>query len=272
MRRETKTGDSASAKVLLTGASKGIGRSIAAFLKAAGYQVIGTSRHPESIQDKIEGVSYLSLDLMDERSIESCLALAGPVDVLINNAGGSSLWPAAEGPLEKVRDLFQLDLFGPIKLIQGVLPEMMRRRAGFIINIGSMAGRFAVPFQSAYSSAKFALAGFTWSLRNEVKSYGIRVVLLDPGHIRTSIRPEIHCPPDSDFQADMGRIIQARDARIAEGSNPAVVAKKVLKILRAKDPRPFYAAGGGAPAMAFFKRFLSDRFVEKQIKKSFGLK
>lgn len=256
----------------MTGASKGIGRAIAGFLNNAGYQVIGTSRQPEAIQDKIEGVSYLVLDLMDERSIDACLSLAGPVDVLINNAGGSSLWPAAEGPLTKVRDLFQLDLFGPIKLIQGVLPDMMRHRTGFIINIGSMAGRFAVPYQSAYSSAKYALAGFTWSLRNEVKSFGIQVVLLDPGHIRTSIQPMIHCPPDSDFQADMGRIIKARDARMAEGSDPEIIAKKIFKILRSKDPRPFYAAGGGAPAMAFFKRFLSDRFIEKQIKKSYGLK
>ncbi|MCX6562074.1 MAG: SDR family oxidoreductase [Candidatus Aminicenantes bacterium] len=256
----------------MTGASKGIGRAIADFLKSAGYQVTGTSRHPESIQDKIEGISYLPLDLMDEASIEECLAQAGPVDILINNAGGSSLWPAAEGPLAKVRDLFQLDLFGPIKLIQGVLPDMLRRRRGFIINIGSMAGRFAVPYQSAYSSAKFALAGFTWSLRNEVKSFGIRVVLLDPGDIRTSIEPTVYFPSDSGFQADMSRFIRHREVRMAEGSDPSVVAKKVLRILRAKDPRPFYAAGGGAPAMAFFKRFLSDRFVEKQIKKSVGLK
>jgi short-subunit dehydrogenase len=256
----------------VTGASKGIGRSIAVVLKSAGYQVIGTSRHPESIQDKIEGISYLPLDLMDEASIEECLAQAGPVDILINNAGGSSLWPAAEGPLAKVRELFQLDLFGPIKLIQGVLPDMLRRRCGFIINIGSMAGRFAVPYQSAYSSAKFALAGFTWSLRNEVKSFDIRVVLLDPGDIRTSIEPMVHFRPNSGFQTDMSRFIRNREVRMAEGADPSVVGKKVLKILRAKDPRPFYTVGGGAPAMAFFKRFLSDRFVEKQIKKSVGLK
>jgi len=256
----------------VTGASKGIGRAIAVVLNNAGYQVLGTSRRPDEIQDKIQGVSYLALDLLNEASVAECLVRAGPVDILINNAGGSSLWPAAEAPLEKVKDLFQLDLFGPIKLIQGVLPDMLRRRRGFIINIGSMAGRFAVPFQSAYSSAKFALAGYTWSLRNEVKSFGIQVVLLDPGHIRTSIEPTVYFPPDSCFQTGMSRFIRGREARMAEGSDPAVVAKKVLKILRVKDPRPFYAAGGGAPAMAFFKRFLSDRFVEKQIKKSFGLK
>jgi NAD(P)-dependent dehydrogenase (short-subunit alcohol dehydrogenase family) len=209
---------------------------------------------------------------MDEHSIQACVARAGPVDILINNAGGSSLWPAAEAPLEKVKDQFQLDLFGPIRLIQGVLPEMIRRRAGFILNIGSMAGRFAVPFQSAYSSAKFALAGYTWSLRNEVGTFGVRVVLLDPGHIRTSIRPEVFLAQNSEFQADMQRIMSAREARVAEGSDPDVVAKKVLRILRSKNPRPFYSSGGGAPAMAFFKRFSSDRFIENRIKKSFGLK
>ena len=256
----------------MTGASRGIGRAIALALQSAGYHVVGTSRKPDAIPDQIEGISYVPLDLLDERSIDACCAGIGPVDVLVNNAGGSSLWPAAETPLEKVKSLFQFDLFGPIRLIQGVLPAMLRRRGGFIINIGSMAGRLAVPYQSAYSSAKSALGGYTWSLRNEVRSFGIQVVLLDPGHIRTSIEPEIHFPPDSVFEPDMRRFIRGREARMAEGSDPSVVAKKVLKILRAKKPRPFYAAGGGAPAMAFFTRFLSDRFVEKQIRKSFGLK
>jgi len=209
---------------------------------------------------------------MDDASVAGCLGRAGPVDILINNAGGSSLWPAAEVPLEKVKEQFQLDLFGPIRLTQIALADMIRRRSGFILNIGSMAGRLAVPFQSAYSSAKFALAGFTWSLRNEVKSLGIRVVLLDPGHIRTSIEPAVFCPPDSCFSADIARFIKGRDAGMAKGSDPAVVARKVLKILRARNPRPFYAVGGNAPAVAFFKKFLSDRFVEKQIRKSFGLK
>jgi len=209
---------------------------------------------------------------MDERSIDACPGLAGPVDILINNAGGSSIWPACEAPLQKVRDLFQLDLFGPIKLIQGILPGMIRRRQGFIINIGSMAGRLAVPFQSAYSSAKFALAGFTWSLRNEVKPFGVRVVHLDPGHIKTEIEPNFYCPADSVFKEDVAKFIQGRRNRMDEGSDPAVVAKKILRILRAGNPRPFYAVGGGAPALAFFKRFVGDRFIEKQILKSFNLK
>jgi len=209
---------------------------------------------------------------MDERSIDACPGLAGPVDILINNAGGSSIWPACEAPLEKVRDLFQLDLFGPIGLIQGFLPGMIRQKQGFIINIGSMAGRFAVPFQSAYSSVKFALAGYTWSLRNELRTFGIRVVLLDPGDIKTTIQPEFYCPADSVFRTEIGRFMQRRSDRMGKGSDPAVVAKKILKILKAKNPRPFYASGGGAPAMAFLKRFVGDRFIEKQILKSFNLK
>ena len=265
------TGDVAAPKALVTGASKGIGRAIAAALRGAGYQVIGTSRRPESIPEKLTGIDYLRLDLLDDGSIEECVKKAGSIDILINNAGGSQFWPAAEAPLEKVKELFQLNLFGLVSLTQGFLSGMIERRSGYILNIGSLAGRFGLPFQSAYSASKFALAGFSWSLRNEVKKFGIHIVMLEPGHIRTSITPDVYLAPDSAFKGDMARTLQARDRNMAKGADPAGVAKKALKILKMKNPAPFYAVGGTAPLVVFLKRFMSDRFIEKQIKKNAGL-
>lgn len=233
---------------------------------------MGTSRQPDAIPDKIDGVTYLPLDLRDERSIEACVVSAGPIDVLINNAGESQVWPAADTPVEKIRSLFETNLFGQIKLIQCVLSDMARRRHGLIINVGSMTGKFAVPFQSAYSASKFALAGFTWSLRNEVKSLGVKVVMLEPGHIRTGIEPEIYAAPASIFQENLRIVVRSRRNQIAGGSAPDVVAKKTWAIMKKRNPAPFYASGGKAPLMVFAKRFLSDRLVEKIIAKIYGLK
>lgn len=256
--------------VLVTGASKGIGRAIAGLLREKGYAVLGTSRNPEGIADRIEGVEYLALDLRSPASIEAVVQKAGPVDVLINNAGGSQVWPAADTPLSKVRDLFEANFFGQIALIQGLLPGMIARGSGLIINVGSMTGKFAVPFQSGYSSSKSALAGYTWSLRNEVRAFGLDAVMLEPGHIRTGITPEVFAAPGSRFTPQLETVARRRAALVGGGSDPSVVARKALKIIRSGRRRPFYAAGGKAPLMVFARRLLTNRAVERLMRKMYG--
>jgi short-subunit dehydrogenase len=258
-------------KALVTGASRGIGKAIAIALREAGCQVIGTSRHPETIRDKIEGIEYLRLELLDDRSIEDCVSQISPIDILISNAGGSHIWPAAEAPLEKVKEQFQLNLFGPIKLAQGFLPSMIRRKKGFILIIGSLAGRFSIPFQSSYTASKLALAGFAWALRNEVKTYGIKVVTLEPNHIRTAIKPEILLSPDSAFQDEMAKVIRWREKNVDRGSSTDIVAKKAVQILKKRNPRPFYAVGGSGPLLLFLKRILPDKSIEEKVRKNLGL-
>lgn len=265
------TASEAPRRILVTGASKGIGRAIVRLFRQEGFAVLGTSRTPSGLGDAIEGVEYLRLDLRDAVSIDDLVRRAGPVDVLINNAGESQVWPAADTPLDKVRGLFEANFFGQIRLIQGLLPGMIRRGRGLIINVGSMTGKFAVPFQSAYSASKFALAGYTWSLRNEVRDMGVHVVMLEPGHISTGIAPDIYAAPGSPFRAKLDVVAASRARHVAGGSAPEVVARKALKIIQARRPRPFYASGGKAPLMVFAKRLFSDRFVENLIRKIYGL-
>ena len=260
-----------SKKVLITGASKGIGKAIAQSFIDSGYTVIGTSRQPGEITEKITGVEYLQLDLLDENSIDQCIQKAGNIDVLINNAGQSQIGAVEEIPVEKVRDLFQINLFGIIKLIQGVLPDMIRRGHGFIINIGSLAGIFAVPFQSSYVATKAALGGLTWSLRNEVMRYGVKVALLDPNDIDTTIQPELFLPARSRYKDEMAQMMAAREKSMASANPPEVVARKVIKILGEKNPKPCYAVGGMAPLLVFLKRFLPNRMVETLLRKNYGL-
>jgi short-subunit dehydrogenase len=258
-------------RVLVTGASKGIGRAIIRLFRTEGFTVLGTSRTPSGLADPIEGVEYLRLDLRDPASIDELALRASPVDILINNAGESQVWPAADTPLEKVRGLFEANLFGQVRLMQALLPGMMERGRGLIINIGSMTGKFAVPFQSAYSASKYALAGYTWSLRNEVRDRGVEVVMLEPGHIRTSIAPEVYAAPGSPFRAPLDIVAATRARHVSKGSAPDVVARKALKIARSRRPRPFYASGGKAPLMVFARRLFSNRFVENLIRRIYGL-
>lgn len=257
--------------VLVTGASRGIGAAIARYLSRRGYRVYGTSRHPELSGNLAEQVEFVRLDLNDLRSIDSCIQRVGELDILINNAGQSQFGPAEEYPLDRTESLFQTNFFGPIRLIQGFLPGMRKRRHGFILNIGSMAGKFAVPFQSGYVASKFALAGYTWALRSEVVPYGIKVVVLEPNDIRTDIEPDLVMSEQSDYRQSVRKFQAVRDAKMASAPQPEIVAKKVARILKTKSPKPFYTVGGLGPLMVFVKRFLPDRMVESLVRRSYGL-
>jgi NAD(P)-dependent dehydrogenase (short-subunit alcohol dehydrogenase family) len=259
------------ARVLVTGATKGIGRAIAAALVERGDEVVGTARRPDECGDRLPNVEHIPLDLLDEASIDACLAKAGSVDILINNAGGSSAWPAAEADERDLRHFFQLDFFGPVRLIRGVLPGMLERGSGFILNIGSLVWRFAVPFQSAYASSKAALAVYSWTLRNEVASRGIKVVTLDPQHIRTTIEPQTLPSSGSRFSASLEAWHLARREGMNKAQDAGVVAAKVVRILAKRRPAPFYSVGRGAAAQVLFGRFLPGSFVEKQVRRRFGL-
>jgi short-subunit dehydrogenase len=258
-------------KVLITGASKGIGKAIAMALLNLGYTVIGTSRDPKNIKDKIEGIEYVKLDLNDEKSIDECVKKTGSIDVLINNAGQSQIGPAEELPLEKIKKMFQINLFGQIKLTQAFLPDMRKKRGGTIINIGSMVGKFAIPFQASHVASKSALAGFSWSLRNEVMEYGIKVVVIEPSDIKTTIEPEIIVNNNSAYKNTALKTKEVRDEKMAKAPGPEVVAKKVVKILKKKNPKPFYTVGGRGPFLVFCKRLLPDKVVEKLLKKNYKI-
>jgi short-subunit dehydrogenase len=249
-------------RVLVTGASSGIGRSIAELLLDKGFDVIGTSRHPENVKNKISGVAYLALDLQDEASIKLLVDKVGPIDILINNAGQGQVGPLEEVPMEKVRSLFEVNLFGIIRLTQAILPSMRARRSGLIINLSSMSGIFGVGFTSVYCGSKFAVEGIFRSLRQEVRSFGIKVVMIEPGYISTGFKQESFIDESSDYYHDAKIFKGIRDHNIETGAQAEEVAAKVLKIIQTKNPKPAYPVGGDAPRNAFLSRILPIRLVE----------
>ncbi|MGA2480829.1 MAG: SDR family NAD(P)-dependent oxidoreductase [Spirochaetia bacterium] len=264
---------------IVTGASGGIGGAIARGLVRAGFHVIGTSRDPAAISpdQRIEGVRYLPLDLRDARSIEAFAAEAGAAvggaaDVLVNNAGASQIGALEEVPLERMRSLFETNLFGSLRLTQLLLPAMRARRSGTIINVASFAGVSPVPFLSVYAASKAALIAISRGLRAETAPWGIRVVVVAPFDIHTSIPLEIVSPEGSPYGATVQRVKEARDRFLAEAPEPGLVASTVLSILVRPSRRFFYPVGRGGRVTALLIRLLPDSIVAAVVRKRFGLR
>jgi short-subunit dehydrogenase len=256
-------------RILITGASRGIGLAMGELLAKHGFTVIGTSRRPEPLEHKIPEIDYIKLDLADEEAIDQLPSQIGRIDILINNAGGSQLGAAEDTPVEKLREIFQTNFFGTVRVIKSFLPQMRERRDGLIINVSSLAGKLPVPFQTGYVSSKYALNGFSWSLRNEVMKKGVKVVVIEPHDIHTSIIPELFQSDESDYREEVLKMKNIRDRNMEHAASPDIVARKVLEIVNMKNPGPFYAVGKGGPALKLYKRLLPDKVVEALVRRHF---
>jgi short-subunit dehydrogenase len=259
-------------KILITGASKGIGREIARVCLEAGFRVYGTSRNPYEIKDPLPGIRMVRLEITDPESIEACYREVGEIDILVNNIGQSKLGPLEEIPVNKFREMFEINLFGQVHLTQLFLHGMRERHRGMIINIGSLSGRFSLPFQSAYSASKAAVRSYTQCLRQELKDQGIRVVLVEPSDIRTTITPEYICEEDSSFIVNVDKVREHIRQKMMMADPPELVAKKVIDIIYKKRLRQSYAVGGRSPVLVFLQRFIPQRMEERLIRNSYGLK
>src|SRR5258708_5663628 len=183
--------------VLVTGASSGIGAIAAAFLAERGYRVYAGARSAVTAA----GVEPIALDVSDDasvtRAIEAILAKEGRLDILVNNAGFGIAGAIEDTSIDEARAQFDVNFFGVLRMCRAVLPAMRPRKAGYIVNIGSIGGLIAIPFQGFYSASKFALEGFSEALRLEVRPFGIHVVLIEPGDHRTSFTPNRRSTPHS---------------------------------------------------------------------------
>lgn len=176
-------------RVLITGCSSGTGRALALEMVRRGYHVVASARRIETLSD-LPVAERLALDLTDRASIAEALARVGRVDILVNNAGLGIRTPVELAPNEVVRELFETMFFGPLMLIQGVLPGMRARRSGLIVNVSSgMAGLIVRPLSSFYSAAKQALEAMSEGLSYEVRGFGVRVLIIQPGNVVTNFRP-----------------------------------------------------------------------------------
>ncbi len=258
---------------LITGASSGIGKETALLLVQQGYTVYGVARRVEKMQDlKQAGVKLLEMDVTVEASmtagVSEILKTEGRIDVLLNNAGYGSYGALEDVPLSEARYQFEVNIFGMARLTQLVLPQMRKQRSGRIINISSIGGKLGEPHGAWYHATKYAVEGLSDSLRMELKEFGIDVVIIEPGAIITEwagIAREhmLKTSGDTDYGALTRKHAQMFERADKMGSKPIVVAKTIIKAIKAARPRTRYATGGGAKLILFVKSILSDRMFDK---------
>ena len=258
-------------RVLVTGASSGIGRGIAQALKKEGCLVAGTSRNPEAIPEakRIPGVSYYQLELSDFKSIDRLVADVGDVDILINNAGVSQIGAVEDTSLHQLRYIMEVNVVGTIYLTKLLLPGMRERRKGFILNITSFASIIAVPFSTLYAVTKHAIAGLSKGLWQEMRDYGVDVVSVAPVHVKTNIPMIRTSAEDSPHAAEITRVKAMRDKGMLEAPEPDCIAKKVLKILKSRRPAPSYVVGNNAWLYWVLDKTMSKAAILRLVRRTF---
>jgi len=257
---------------LVTGASSGIGRATARALAEAGMSVVGTSRDP-SRADPLEGVAFLDLDVADDDSVRAVVGQVldrfGRIDVLVNNAGVGMAGAAEDSSVSETKALFEVNVFGVIRMTNEVLPHMRAQGGGRVVNVSSVLGFIPAPFMAAYAATKHAIEGYSESIDHEVREHGVRVLLVEPGYTSTGFEANTRWSraPHSAY-AQQRRI--ARDVlteAMRDADDPAVVADAIVAAVLAPKPKLRYPAGATAGRVSTLRRFVPSRAFDKQIRK-----
>jgi short-subunit dehydrogenase len=246
-------------------------------LTERGYKVFGTSRHPSKVNGSTQKVEMLPLDVNSDQSVRECVETllqktGGRIDVLVNNAGFGSFGGVEETSIEEAKMQLETNLFGAVRMVKAVLPTMRKQGRGQIINIGSLAGFVAVPFQGFYAVSKFALEGYTEALRHETKGLGIVVSIVEPGFFHTNIgkSAKFAAARIDDYNQARKNALSEMKKREENGQDPRIVAEMILKIIESDKPRLHYAVGRDKTGL-LFKRLLPQSTFEGQVRRMFKL-
>jgi NAD(P)-dependent dehydrogenase (short-subunit alcohol dehydrogenase family) len=273
----------ASKVALVTGGSSGIGEAAALQLAELGCTTYAAARRVQRMEHLSKaGIRPLAMDVTDEESMESgvkrIIAEEGRIDVLVNGAGYGSYGALEDVPLAEARRQFEVNLFGAARLTQLVLPRMRAQRSGTIINITSMGGKIYTPLGGWYHATKFALEALSDCLRLEVKPFGIDVVVIEPGGIRTEwpgiAAGQLRQASSGGAYASQADAVAASlssEATARRSSPPSVIAGTIGKAVTASRPRTRYAVGYGAKPMIFLHGVLPDRGFDAFIRRATGV-
>jgi short-subunit dehydrogenase/CRP-like cAMP-binding protein len=261
--------------VLITGASAGIGKATAIYLAQNGYNVYGAARRIEKMQDlKGYGIKPVSLDVTSEESIVACveqiLSEAGSIDILVNNAGSGYYGALEDMSISDAKYQMEVNVFGVARLIQLVLPTMRKNNFGKIVNISSVGGKVTLPMGGWYHASKFAIEGLSDALRKEVKSFGIDVIVVEPGGTKSEMvglgteymMGVSGSTPYGSLAKGVGKMYSKIEKDAAE---PIVIAKLIREGIEARNPKTRYVGASGAKMMLFFRKILSDKLFDKML-------
>jgi NAD(P)-dependent dehydrogenase (short-subunit alcohol dehydrogenase family) len=270
--------------VLVTGCSSGIGAATAAHLAGAGWTVYATARRVETLADlEAKGCRTLALDVTDDASrraaVEAVEAAEGAVGVLVNNAGYSQSGAVESVPEERVRAQFETNVFGLLAMCRLVLQKMREQRWGKIVNLSSMGGRFTFPGGGVYHATKYAVEALSDALRFEVAGFGVDVIVIEPGLIRTrfgeTAAREIDAVDPGPY-AEFNRAVAAATAGVYErgpvgrlGGPPEAVARRIEQAISARRPRARYTVTPSARVLISARAVLRDAGWDAMLRRQF---
>lgn len=263
-------------RVLVTGASSGIGAATAAHLVAHGYRVFGTSRRPR--EDAHDGVGWLAMDVCSDASVRKAIdavtAEIGGLDAVVCNAGIGIFGAVEDVSIEDARAQLETNFFGVLRVLRAVLPDMRAARSGRVVIVGSLAGRAPIPFQAHYSASKAAVDALSGALANEMRPFGVHVTLIEPGDISTPFNDATDwstSPADSAYGDALGRTEQVIRESLPKAPPPEDVARTIGRALGARRPRARYTVGADAWLVPIGRRLLPDRINLDLIRRHFHL-
>ncbi|WP_017812653.1 SDR family oxidoreductase [Paenibacillus shenyangensis] len=270
---------------IITGSSSGFGLLIALNLARQGFVVIATMRdlsrrtaleEQAAQQGVTDRIQYVQLDVTDEQSlataVQSIYRQHGHIDVLINNAGYAAGGFVEHVPMQAWRDQLETNVFGLIAVTRAVLPIMREQRSGLIINMSSVSGLAAFPGYAPYATSKFAIEGFSESLRHEMAPFGVKIVLVEPGSYRTDIWDKglssIHTKPDSPYQPQLDAVLRYSRHSAEHAPHPRQVADLIGRIVNHKHPRLRYPVGQGSGLLVMARKLLPWSWLEWIIRRA----
>ncbi len=254
----------------ITGTSTGIGLETALHFARQGYRVFAGARNPAAVE-KHPNILAVKLDVDQDESVREAVGRvwqeAGAIDVLVNNAGVGLAGAVEYVPLEKVRAAFETNFYGAVRMMRAWLPSMRERRAGAIVNVTSVMGHLTLGCHGFYAATKFALAAVSESLAVEMKPFGVRVAIIEPGTILTPIwkKAGTLMPKEHPYGLTLGRLWRLFDAQLAAAAMPGVVARAIYEAVHTGEPKLRYAVGVDAEVMVAARdRLSAAEWVELQ--------
>lgn len=267
---------------LVTGSSSGIGFETSLALARDGYHTYASMRDTKKSKPLLElakkesqPISVIELDVDKPDSIKSAIkqivSEKQRIDVLVNNAGYGIFGCLEDLTIEEIKEQFETNFFSIIRMIQEVAPIMRSQKSGSIVNVSSVAGRIGFPASPAYISSKFALEGLSESLRYELSPFGINIIIIEPGVIKTNFFSSMKMPktpkPDSPYRDITQKVVSGVKMMAEMGTEPVEVANTIVKALKEKNPLPRYSVGNDAAMFLEAKRMKTDIEFENYLKK-----
>ena len=270
---------------IITGSSSGIGFETSVLLARNGFHTYAAVRGLDKSQplmdmSKKDGLSIqvIELDVSNDKSVEDAinrvLSENKRIDVVVNNAGYVLVGSFEDLSMDEIKSQFETNFFGALRVIQAILPTMRNQRNGRIVNLSSLGGRIAIPLDSAYHGTKFALEGLSESLQYEVEQFGIKIIIIEPGAIKSNFFNNLKMAskaqrPDSPYAQMMQKLNAGFSFILENAAHPIEVAKVILAAVTSEDPQLRYTVGDDAAMILQAKRTMSDAEFRNLMKKQF---